>query len=70
MQSRAVRGSLLVLGVLLAVSPASGEEESLATVQLRGGYDANPTGLPGNPTGSAFLAAGAAFAIGRDYVGG
>jgi hypothetical protein len=70
MQSRAVRGSLLVLGVLLAVSPASGEEESLATVQLRGGFDANPTGLPGNPTGSAFLAAGAAVAIGRDYVGG
>jgi hypothetical protein len=39
-------------------------------VQLRGGYDANPTGLPGNPKGSAFITAGAAVAIGRGYVGG
>jgi hypothetical protein len=71
MQSRAVRGSILVLGVLLAASPASGGEESLATVQLRGGYDANPTGLPnGSAQGSAFITAGAAIAIGRDYVGG
>jgi opacity protein-like surface antigen len=71
MQSCAVRGSLLVLSVLLAASPASGEEESLATVQLRGGYDANPTGLPkGAEQGSAFVTAGAAVAIGRDYAGG
>lgn len=70
MQSRAVCGSILVLGVLLAASPASGGEESLGTVQLRGGYDANPTGLPGNPKGSAFLTTGAAVAIGRDYAGG
>lgn len=70
MQSRAVCGPILVLGVLLAASPASGGEESLGTVQLRGGYDANPTGLPGDPKGSAFLTTGAAIAIGRDYAGG
>jgi hypothetical protein len=70
MQSRAVRGSLIVLGVLLSAAPASGGEESLGTVQLRGGYDANPTGLPGDPKGSAFITAGAAVAIGRDYVDG
>jgi hypothetical protein len=70
MQSRAVRGSILVLGVLLAASPASGGEESLGTMRLRGGYDANPTGLPGHPQGSTFVTAGAAVAIGRDYAGG
>jgi hypothetical protein len=74
MQSRAVCCSLIVLGVLLAASPASAGEESLATVQLRGGYDANPTGLPtglsGKPQGSAFVTAGAAVATGRDFVGG
>ena len=43
MQSCAVRASILVLGVLLAASPASGGEESLGTVQLRGGYDADDT---------------------------
>jgi hypothetical protein len=71
MQSCAVRASILVLGVLLAAPPASGGEESLATVQLRGGYDANPTGMPnGGEEGSAFITAGAAVAVGRDYVGG
>lgn len=76
MQSRAVRGSFVALsivtsGLLLAAgSLASAEEESLGTVQLRGGYDANPTGLPGHPQGSAFITAGAAVAIGRGYVGG
>jgi hypothetical protein len=70
MQFRAACGPLLVLGVLLAASSASGEEESLGTVQLRGGYDANPTGLPGDPKGSAFITAGAAIAVGRDYAGG
>src|SRR5690348_8999831 len=69
MQSRAVCCSLIVLGVLLAASPASAGEESLATVQLRGGYDANPTGLP-TGQGSAFVTAGAAVATGRDFVGG
>ena len=76
MQSRAARGSIVAFSIaalgwtLVAGSPASGEEESLGTVQLRGGYDANPTGLPGRPQGSAFLTAGAAVAIGRDFVGG
>jgi hypothetical protein len=71
MQFCAARGSLIVLGVLLAASPASAGEESLATVQLRGGYDANPTGMPsGGEQGSAFITAGAAVAIGRDYAGG
>jgi hypothetical protein len=71
MQFCAARGSLIVLGVLLAASPASAGEESLATVQLRGGDDANPTGMPsGGEQGSAFITAGAAVAIGRDYAGG
>jgi hypothetical protein len=70
MQSRAARGSALAICLLLAVSAASAGEESLGTLQLRGGYDANPTGLPGDPKGSAFITAGAAVAIGRDYVGG
>ena len=70
MQSRAARGFFVVFVLLLAMAPASGEEESLGTVQLRGGYDANPTGLPGNPKGSAFVTIGAAVAIGRDYIGG
>jgi hypothetical protein len=66
MQFHAARGFVVAAGLLLATAlGAQAGDETAGTLQLRGGYDANPTGAPGSPPGSAFVTTSAAIALGR-----
>ncbi|WP_295845700.1 outer membrane beta-barrel protein [Tardiphaga sp.] len=53
------------IGILLLGAPARAEDEFLASLRLRGGYDSNVQFSSGhNPVGSAFIATDAALAAG------
>lgn len=63
-----MRGRLILLAVVAglgcSVAVASGDEFAVS-LRLRPGYDTNPTLRPGTPSGSAFLTAEAAVAVGH-----